>query len=112
MKIKIVRTTFLIPRRAHAQVLLPRTIYVRRNIPLTMTLLAHELRHVAQLERMGLLRYWFTYLVDLIKGGYKNHPMEQEAILAEASTVHRDAAKVIINTIGTDGEGTVVVPPY
>ena len=77
--VRIVRVPFLIPPKAVAQVLLPNTVLVRRGVSLTPVLLAHELAHVDQLKRYGLLRYWWRYLTLLIRHGYHRHPMELEA---------------------------------
>lgn len=112
MKVKVVRVPFLLPTWAQAQVLLPRTIYVKRGIRMSTALLAHELRHVAQIEEMGLPRYWGSYIAGLMKGGYDYHPMEEEARRAENSAAHRAAASAILNAIGAHGAGTVAVPPF
>jgi len=79
MLVRIIRVPFLIPTWAAAQVLIPRTILVRRGIELTPQLLAHEMAHVWQIQRLGLLGYWFAYLRLLAQHGYVQHPMEIEA---------------------------------
>lgn len=112
MKIRVIRLPILLPTWAEAQVLLPRTIFVRGETVLSTALLAHELCHVGQIEKKGLLRYWLTYLSGLARLGYDSHPMEVEARQAEHSTLHRAAAATIINKIGVHGSGTVTVPPF
>lgn len=79
----IVRVPFLIPTGARAQVLLPGVIFLRRNVPPTVELIAHELVHVDQLARLGLVRYWFTYLWLLARHGYWDNELEREARRAE-----------------------------
>jgi hypothetical protein len=46
-------------------------------------LVQHERQHWQQYQRMGLLRYYVTYLWGLVRYGYRNHPMELEARAAE-----------------------------
>ncbi len=43
----------------------------------------HELKHVAQYERMGTWRFLWVYLFYSIKFGYRNNPLEIEARAAE-----------------------------
>ena len=43
----------------------------------------HEQAHWAQYERMGLVRFYATYLWLTLRHGYRNNPMEQEARAAE-----------------------------
>lgn len=79
---RIARVPFLLawpPGRYAAQVLLPNRIFVRRGVPLTVQLIAHELAHVDQISRLGLVRYWLAYLWLLLRFGYERHPMEGEA---------------------------------
>lgn len=78
-RIRIVRLPFLIPTWAHAQVVFPDTIFVRRDVKLTVDLIAHELEHIKQIDEMGLLRYWWVYLKGLIRHGYRRHPLEHDA---------------------------------
>lgn len=80
MKIRLIRLPFLIPTWAAAQVIFPRTIFYRgKPDRLRYDLIAHELGHVLQVERDGLLRYWWNYLTGLIRTGYNKHWMEKEA---------------------------------
>lgn len=95
--VRIVRVPFLVPPSAHAQVLFPRIIFVRADVAVTPALIAHELRHVAQLAELGLLRYWTRYLRLLIQHGYERHPMEIEARIAETSVTRLQAARELIN---------------
>lgn len=84
MRVRLVRVPFLVPGWAAAQVLLPRSILVRRGVRLSRRLLAHELRHVDQLAELGLARYWSVYARLLVRRGYHAHPLEVDARRAEA----------------------------
>jgi hypothetical protein len=59
-------------------------------------LLRHELVHVGQVERLGLLRFLWRYIAEYVKlrrkglrgdEAYRNHPFELEASAAENETV-------------------------
>lgn len=39
----------------------------------------HELVHWQQYRRMGAVKYYLTYLYQVIRYGYRNAPMEREA---------------------------------
>jgi len=93
---RILRVPFLIPTWAAAQVLLPRTIFVQSSANLTVRLVAHELVHVDQIKRLGLLRYWVKYLWLLAKFGYGDHPMEIEARALETTIEWRKRAKRVL----------------
>lgn len=47
------------------------------------TWLAHELVHVQQYQRLGLLKFLFLYLVQSMKNGYQNNLYEKEAVCNE-----------------------------
>ena len=42
-------------------------------------LIKHEQQHWLQWQRMGTVRYYMTYLYEVLRYGYKNSPMEKEA---------------------------------
>lgn len=44
----------------------------------------HETAHWIQYQRMGVVRFYVTYLWLLLRHGYWNHPMEVEAREAES----------------------------
>lgn len=77
--VKVIRVPFMIPNWAAAQVLLPETIFLKRGEKLTVEILVHELVHVDQIRRMGIWRYWITYLKEALTHEYHQHPMEIEA---------------------------------
>jgi hypothetical protein len=58
---------------------------VLANRPLEGSLLAHELHHVWQYERLGPL-YIPIYVVVWLFTGYRRHPFEMAARYAEAAT--------------------------
>jgi hypothetical protein len=39
----------------------------------------HELVHWQQYKRMGVVKYYATYLYQVLRYGYRNSPMEREA---------------------------------
>ena len=39
----------------------------------------HELVHWQQYKRMGVVKYYATYLYQVLRYGYRNAPMEREA---------------------------------
>lgn len=45
--------------------------------------LRHELKHVEQYERMGLLRFLWKYILESWRHGYYNNQLEAEARAAE-----------------------------
>ena len=98
-EVRIVRLPFLMPRWAAAQVLLPRTIFVRRGTELSQRLLAHELVHLEQLQRRGTLRFWLSYLILLLRCGYREHPLELDAIVRSAEPRFLDAATVLLSAV-------------
>jgi len=76
------RVPFLLawpPRRYAAQVLIPGLIFVLAGARVTPRLIAHELAHVDQIQRLGWVHYVVRYVTLLARYGYWNHPMEIEA---------------------------------
>jgi hypothetical protein len=63
--------------------LAPWGIYILPEHLANQRLTRHEIAHWQQYKRMGLLRYYVTYLWGLVRHGYRNHPMEIEARAAE-----------------------------
>ena len=50
----------------------------------TRFLIAHELRHVAQYERLGLDGFAHRYITELLAVGYAQSPLEADANAAAA----------------------------
>lgn len=73
---------------------LGRTVYVRgRLLERLPGLLAHEVAHVAQFERMGWRRMLTAYGALWLEHGYRAHPMEHEARDAERAALAQRAAR-------------------
>jgi hypothetical protein len=73
---------------------LGRTIYVRgRLLERLPGLLAHEVAHVAQFERMGWRGMLTAYGALWLQHGYRAHPMEHEARDAERAALAQWAAR-------------------
>lgn len=66
---------------AAGMVLYPFVIY-RVKEPWTR-LYKHELKHCYQVRDMGIAKFYFMYVLLLLRYGYKNHPYEKEAQLYE-----------------------------
>jgi hypothetical protein len=56
-----------------------RSIYVLREHWHDRELRRHELVHIAQIERLGPLRFSSLYLFYLARCGYRDNPLEKEA---------------------------------
>ncbi len=68
-------------------------IYVQKESANDRRLIAHELGHVKQYERMGGFRAFMErYLFECMMMGYPNTPMEQEADEIAESVVNLRAA--------------------
>ena len=59
--------------------LAPFGIYILPEHVYSDSLIRHEQTHWQQYQRMGLVRYYLTYLYQVLKYGYRNAPMEREA---------------------------------
>lgn len=94
--IKLIRLPILVPGWAVAQVLLPERVFVRRGVELSRRLLAHELVHIEQIRRMGVLRFWWTYLILLARWGYREHPLELDAVVRSAEPRFLDWADSLL----------------
>ena len=63
----------------HGVALAPWGIYILPEHMYSDRLIAHEQVHWRQWQRMGTVRYYATYLWQVIRYGYRNAPMEREA---------------------------------
>lgn len=59
--------------------LAPWGIYILPEFLGNESLVRHEQVHWEQWRRMGTVRYYTTYLYQVLRYGYKNAPMEHEA---------------------------------
>lgn len=57
----------------------PFGIYILDRHISNQSLIKHERVHWAQYERMGFIRFYLTYIYQVIRYGYRNSPMEKEA---------------------------------
>jgi hypothetical protein len=63
----------------HGITLPPRGIYILAERLGDERLVRHEQTHWAQYQRMGAVRFYATYLWQVLRYGYRNAPMEIEA---------------------------------
>jgi hypothetical protein len=63
----------------HGACLPPFGIYILPNRLADEGLIRHEKIHWAQYQRMGAIRYYLTYVWQVLRYGYWNAPMEREA---------------------------------
>jgi hypothetical protein len=61
----------------------PIGIYILAERLHDQRLVRHELEHWAQAQRLGVVRFAFTYLYFTVRYGYWNNPLEIEARAAE-----------------------------
>lgn len=59
--------------------LAPFGIYILPEHLTSAALIKHEQVHWMQYMRMGLVKYYATYLYQIIRYGYRDAPMEREA---------------------------------
>jgi hypothetical protein len=97
--VRLITVPWLIPRWARAQVW-GRVILIRRGAAVTEQLLAHELAHVLQWRVMGIFSFIFYYLKYFVRHGYRNHPLELQAQLAEQQDFYRSWARQILSSYG------------
>ena len=67
----------------HGVALAPWGIYIRPAAKHSQRLIRHEQAHWRQWLRMGTVRYYATYLWQIVRYKYENAPMEVEARNAE-----------------------------
>jgi len=67
----------------HGVALAPWGIYILPAAIHSQRLIRHEQAHWRQWQRMGTVRYYATYLWQIVRYGYENAPMEVEARAAE-----------------------------
>ncbi|QGH72773.1 MAG: protein of unknown function DUF4157 [Podoviridae sp. ctLUJ1] len=61
------------------------TVYLDEKHLHDEKLLAHELTHVKQIDDLGILKFSFQYLKELIQKGYRDNKFEVEARAAVLS---------------------------
>lgn len=55
-------------------------VFIRKDAEDIAYLKAHEERHVQQWQEIGMFKFPFVYLREIIKNGYRGNKYEQEAI--------------------------------
>jgi hypothetical protein len=75
-----------------------RVILIRRGVPVTEQLLAHELAHVLQWRLLGIFPFIFYYLKYFRRHGYQGHPLERQAQTAEHQDFYRSWARWILSS--------------
>ena len=92
--IRVVEHAMLPIAPGFGAITLGRTIYVRgRLLERLPGLLAHEVAHVAQFERLGWRGMLTAYGALWLEHGYRAHPLEHEARDAERAALARWAAR-------------------
>lgn len=66
-------------RTGFSGVTLPWAIYILPELMDNAALIRHEQVHAAQIERMGVARFYVTYLYQVLRYGYRGAPLEVEA---------------------------------
>ncbi len=94
---RIVRVPFLIPSWVAAQVLIPGLIFVKRGVPLSRRLIAHEIAHDDQWRRYGLA-FPLVYVWEWIRAGfsYTRNRLEVEARNLERDQAYLNRAWIVI----------------
>ena len=78
---------WLLRQRGFAGVTLPPFgIYILAERMQDDRLIRHEQAHWAQYQRMGAIRFYLTYIWQVLRYSYRNAPMEIEARAAENGT--------------------------
>lgn len=70
---------FVLRRTGFGGVTLPWAIYLLPERIDDLALIRHERKHAEQIERMGAVRFYATYLYQVLRHGYRNAPLEIEA---------------------------------
>lgn len=95
--VKIYYVPWLIPNWARAQAW-GTVILVKRGVRLTEGLLAHELAHVLQWRALGVFGFLLHYVRSFLRHGYKGHPLEIAARLAEHDNYYLNWAQKILKS--------------
>lgn len=69
----------ILPFKPYAAMAFGNRIFVREGEKITKSLIAHELVHVEQYEKMGMFMFLVTWAYEYLKKGYDNISLEKEA---------------------------------
>lgn len=70
---------FLLRRTGFGGITLPWAAYILPERMDDGALIAHERVHLAQMQRMGVARFYLTYFWQWLRYGYEAMPLEREA---------------------------------
>jgi len=93
--VKIIINGFL-PFKPYQAMAFRNFIFVRNDVTITKTLIAHELVHVHQYRRDGLIKFLFTWLTQFLFRGYKNISYEKEAYAKQYYTQYQNWASTVL----------------
>jgi len=77
-------------------------IFVRDDVTITRTLIAHELVHVDQYRRDGVFRFLLSWFFQFIFRGYKKISYEQEAYSKQYFTKYQNWASTVLKVNKVD----------
>lgn len=79
-RVHLVRCDWIVPE-GYGGLTLGRWIFIRRNVDVTVAWLAHELMHVLQWRRLGVVGFLWQYGWTFFRDGmrYRNIDLEEEA---------------------------------
>ena len=99
--IKIIFNRWL-PFKPYAALSLGDRIFVRNEYEgkVTKSLIAHELVHVSQVERMGMVKYLATWVWEYFTKGYKNISLEKEAYEKQSEDYYLAWAESVLKDNG------------
>jgi hypothetical protein len=86
MKLRIKWKSRLVPPGYTAWVVYPFMLFRHDRLDVSDRLFRHELEHIYQVQRDGWLRFYFGYLWQWVRGGFKYSKIRYE-IEAEAAEV-------------------------
>lgn len=93
--VKIIINGFL-PFKPYYAMAFGNFIFVRNDVTITKTLIAHELVHVNQYKRDGMIKFLFVWLIQFIFRGYKNISYEKEAYTKQYYTNYQNWASTVL----------------
>lgn len=80
---RMARLAALAIGKPNAAMVVGRTIYLwgasRREFLADVRWVRHEVVHVLQYQKYGVLLFWWLYLADSMKRGYEDNKFEREA---------------------------------
>lgn len=93
--IKIIYNWKLMSRKHYGFVLYPFIFFRLPKEEVVSYMYKHELHHVHQIREMGVLRFYWEYLIQTLKYGYICNKFEVEARLAQAVALTEEELEII-----------------